>query len=74
MVSGVATSSVVYNQKTYKQYEKWMEQQLIFRAVPTEVPLDYLDVYEEYFSNACDNEQKKHALLSLYNKDGLVKK
>lgn len=74
MFSGIAVSPVVYNHKTYIQYEKWLEQQLLFNIVPTGDPVDYLDICDESLSNIHSNDQLKQALLDLYNRDGLAKK
>ena len=71
---GDVVSDIVYNAKTFKQYDRWLLHDDPRHLDTTLMPRDYFDVFQEYIPGPVASDQLKASLLQLFNKDGLVKK
>ena len=67
---GDVFSNMVFDEKTFKQYDSQLLHDASVSRKETLVPVDYLDKYYELFGNALTSEQCKEALLEMFNSSG----
>lgn len=71
---GDVISDIVYNAKTFKQYDRWLLYDDPRTGYTREKPQDYFDIFREYIPGQMSPDTLKARLLQLFNKNGLAKK
>lgn len=67
---GDVVSNVVYNAKTYSQYDKQLRYDVTTSYEAQSIPQDYPEQYREIFANIKSPQDCKRALLGIFNATG----